>query len=797
MTGHIQLNRSRKPDTGHRRGVASILAMMFLVIFGSLAAAMAVVAQGNLRTAYTHMQVSRAMSAAETGMAFAVQRLEKESSRFVIEKGFIDADYAEDLWLGTYGGGDGVVTILPPIGYVVGSPPNGIAAALRDAHLADDHWVTPEPGDTSLPEIDGVFGTLRVRPIALQQDASGNPDSLGPYFRLTYELISGQPFVRVTSEGVSDGIHRTIQMDFELEKRIEYSLISPNRLMIGKNVLVEGPLGTRYGTVAGELALANGDPLVMRSDFYFLDSLLDAKLDTLFQEIATYDVDGDGRLRPEHPVEDIGISGNATLVDYDNDEYVDDFDLFLSHFDANGDGGVVYSNALSGMAVEFSLDDQLSELIDSANPDRDGDGLITASDTSLGYLDGVLDGFDLYAKVRGQISFAIARADWELGHGNSYQTVVHGATRTAIDESPVIFTAPDQDLREVTTAMVSESHTWYDDRTSGSTVFGDTGTGQVAAQIAGGGTYLVPNVWESVPFGSAGAYDFYQRETYRDMTFTNVRIPLGCNALFEDCTFVGVTYLETTEDINDDNWNYTGSMEPVEVPPGSGIYFYQTRFNSLETSTTAVTGILDSRPLSNNIRFHNCTILGSVTGDIPNKYTHWRNKVQFTGNTRFYNDENDIDLLAQADSAVLISKLSTISVSDLIELRKSSILLPGWSVDVGSFQNDPTLRTKLTGIIVAGVMDIRGVAEVNGTLMMTFRPEDGAGPLFYGGKPDAFNTTIGYFGAEDGDGEGSGPGDAGFSGFGQIILRYDPNAMLPDGIPWPIKATPVPGTYVE
>ena len=46
----------------NRRGVASILAMMFLVIFGSLAAAMAVVAQGNLRTADSAMKVSRALS---------------------------------------------------------------------------------------------------------------------------------------------------------------------------------------------------------------------------------------------------------------------------------------------------------------------------------------------------------------------------------------------------------------------------------------------------------------------------------------------------------------------------------------------------------------------------------------------------------------------------------------------------------------------------------------------------------------------------------------------------------------
>ena len=61
-----------------RRGVSSVLSMMFLVIFGSLAAAMAVVAQGNLRTADSSLKVSRAMSAAETGLTFAARRLSED-----------------------------------------------------------------------------------------------------------------------------------------------------------------------------------------------------------------------------------------------------------------------------------------------------------------------------------------------------------------------------------------------------------------------------------------------------------------------------------------------------------------------------------------------------------------------------------------------------------------------------------------------------------------------------------------------------------------------------------------------
>ncbi|MFB3082819.1 MAG: hypothetical protein ACE1Z4_05105, partial [Gammaproteobacteria bacterium] len=82
-------------------------------------------------------------------------------------------------------------------------------------------------------------------------------------------------------------------------------------------------------------------------------------------------------------------------------------------------------------------------------------------------------------------------------------------------------------------------------------------------------------------------------------------------------------------------------------------------------------------------------------------------------------------------------------------------------------------------------------------LMMTFTPTVDEGPLFYGGLTDAFNTTIGYFGPAAGDGEGIDPSDPLFNGFGQITLRYDPDAKLPDGIPWPIKIAADPVTYTE
>jgi hypothetical protein len=783
--------------------------MMFLMLFGSLAAAMAVVAQGNMRTADSGLKVSRAMSAAETGLVFAAQRLEAETRRFVVEKGVIDEAFAGRLWMGgPFTPSDGDITVLPPVGYPPQGPtPSGIAQAVRDAHLADQHSFIADPGDSVFPSIDADYGTLRVRPIALSALPGGQPNPNGPYFRLRYEpLVNGH--VRVVSQGVEQGIIRTLQMEFAIVKRIEFAIISPNRIMIGKNVLIDGPLGSRYGIEPGELNSAHGHPLVMRSDFYHLDPQLDAKLDLFFDRVAQYDVDGDGRLRVNHPLESQGLAGTG-LADHTGDGYVDDWDIFLAHFDANGDGMVVYDAALAcaagmcGLSVEFDVDLQLARLIDRARPDRDHDGVFTPSDTMLGYNDGVLDARDEYAKVRGRLAFAVSRSAWEGAHGEPYQAnAVHGPIRRGLEQPAVLFEVSSGDMIEITTAMVSDSQGWFDNHSQSGAPFELQVTGQ-------GGTHPSSvTVWEEVPWGSFGAYDWYQRPIYQNLTFTNVRIPAGTNALFVDCTFVGVTFIETESDCTHANWNFSGQRTRVDDGEGGFAYPLTELGERLISYHPEHGDIADTKPYSNNIRFHNCTFLGSVSGIVPGQYTHWRNKVQMTGQTRFYIDPNDAELLAQPDAAELQALLLSIQPAYREEMEKSSILMPGWSMDVGSFTSDPEVppqdvaRITLKGLIIAGIMDIRGNADVHGTLMMTFRPRVGEGPLAYA-PPDCFScltafvTEIGYFGPEDGAFEGIGPDHHDFDGFGEIALRYNPHAKLPDGIPWPLLAEPLPDTYLE
>jgi hypothetical protein len=96
-----RIERRRTLRRARRRGVVSVVSMMFLILFGSLAAAMAIMSKGNIVTAATHQHVVRAMGAAETGLAVAQQRLREAASRFVVERGTVDAGFGNRLWAGT------------------------------------------------------------------------------------------------------------------------------------------------------------------------------------------------------------------------------------------------------------------------------------------------------------------------------------------------------------------------------------------------------------------------------------------------------------------------------------------------------------------------------------------------------------------------------------------------------------------------------------------------------------------------------------------------------------------------
>jgi hypothetical protein len=155
----------------------------------------------------------------------------------------------------------------------------------------------------------------------------------------------------------------------------------------------------------------------------------------------------------------------------------------------------------------------------------------------------------------------------------------------------------------------------------------------------------------------------------------------------------------------------------------------------------------------NNLRFNNCQINGPVASDVPTAYSHFTNSIEFTGATKFDN------------------------VAD----QTATIVCPQTNFEMGSFTAPGSAPSTLTGVVVAGNLDIRGTSVVDGSMIIT---GDGAG-----------NTTQGWFGARDDQTDPTTPMPEG--GYGRLSIRYNPNRALPDGINIAIDILPDNNTYSE
>ncbi|GAB4384069.1 MAG: hypothetical protein Kow0022_05490 [Phycisphaerales bacterium] len=958
----------------NRRGVASVLAMMFLIIFGSLVAAMAIASTGNIRTAAMHLHVMRAMSAAETGLQVAEQRLAEAAGRFVVSESTVDAAFTQALWTGN-SSAIGTYTVLPPpSGYSEASTPSGIAEALVNRHNADMNVITgaefissafigsaPSGTDASTFMLDNWVYTPAVAVEPAEQE-----NAIPPAFQIRYAPLANGEHIRVIVDGFvfdysrnNEPIRRTISRDFRLIKRVNSVIISPSRIMIGKNVRVNGDLGARYDDITYDM----GDPLVLRSDFAGLDPVLDAKLADFYAGVDSYDVDGDNRLRTGHPIESLGIPANDTDYDADGDDdiafgdvtgdgYVDEFDIFILHYDADGDGRVTLSAALiagtpaeaAGATPEFvnasgePVDDDLALMIDASNPDRNRNGIsgwndingdgryqpgteppldydsntATYADVALGWRDGYIDRFDQYAKVAGRLIFKVAAADWEAEQGD-YSARLRGPIRPADGESPLRFEADESELPDIsadsftaTTAALVAAADGDDFWTQVATQLGTTvaalSTWTTADNPGGTDSPEFIAVWddadldgvpdnaseayfEKSPFNSPSYADWYYRPVFRRMTFRNVVIPMGLNALFDDCQFIGVTLVQTYTANTHPHWTNYGKMvlsdtlgypvpayprtvygddasEPASDvigepylpdsarPPSqllekatepldkadvliSEVATYDPTAYAALPDPLVIDGhrVVDTKKYSNNIRFHDCLFVGSIVSQNPANYTQVRNKLQFTGATRFLQQHPD-----DPNSALLNP-----DPEDMEEIAKSSMMLPNYSVDIGSFNSPAEQDVQLKGAIIAGVLDVRGNASIQGALLLTFKPVYGEGPLvdIHGnpiGNPAGFNASIGYFGPDDGDYEsldpeslplvdatrivgwdldGDGLADLGpdetptaeqlaagatavpWNGYGFVELSYDPDMNLPDGLLLPLQIAPEAGSYME
>lgn len=1020
-----------------RRGVVSVLAMMFMVMFASLGVALAIVSQGNLRTAETHQTVSAATSSAETGLAIATSRLKQAVARFEIDKGSVDATLAGRLWTGGYTSADGVVRVKPATGYLDVYQPQGLMHVLMNMHAADTNVVThadgvdvpglyaPAAGDVQSDEATNNWVRTPTLPVSASVSSSA---AMPPSFRVWYiPLTNGNVRVRVTGYGsvLASGsafvapdagqpaegtattgqttgqttsqsraasirpLQRTIEQDFRIVKQPKYAILGSQRMLFGRGAQVTGNIGSTYQQFLDDRgrALDSADPVVARSEFYGLSSVLDAKLDAFFDGVKQYDSDYDNRLRPGDPTESQGIPSSTRDFDGDGqpdgafddvtgDGYVDDYDIFLKHYDANRDGRVTLSAALTagtpaaGQPAEFTVNDDLALLIDSRNPDRNRNGVyfgmsradgtsddantngrwdagesipdamtdalggVYYPDVQAGWRDGWLDRKDRMSKINGRVMYSATWSQYSaslagrmvpVSPGSStlrpmtMQDVMQGGiVPQNAGEFPVEFGVGSDELREVGVDSFTNEGTGGAGRStqalvalrpSGTKSLWQQAGEQLGVSPSGGQTWeqavkgrtppstpgsgprfwseTTPNatvraatgqnIWEPTPFSGMTVNDYYARPRFENMTFRYVEIPQGLNGLFVNCTFVGVTWVRTQRDNTWTHWALYGQWQmnpstgqpaarntqeqPIDksdyarwytdngLPAPTWPVRAETAANYAEFSDPPRVGgawvmgpARDTKARSNNLRFHSCTIVGSVVSDTPAVFEPVRNKMQFTGRTVF----------ALTHPTRPSDSTMNPNPADLDTLRRSMLMTPNYSIDLGQYNAvsdlaNPTegQNVRLSGTIVAGVLDARGNVSIDGSVMLTYSPRYGEGPMLqYGlpvGNPGHYNSSFGYFGSGDGDLEGGANSynwragsmvmvndrpilgwdlDADgipdvvppatltpaqqatavpiyFNGPGRVSVRWNPDIPMPDGILLPLSAQAVALTYRE
>lgn len=200
------------------------------------------------------------------------------------------------------------------------------------------------------------------------------------------------------------------------------------------------------------------------------------------------------------------------------------------------------------------------------------------------------------------------------------------------------------------------------------------------------------------------------RHVYENQTFTDARLPDNRNALFRNCTFDGVLYIDCYKS-------------------GSSKY--------------------------NNVRFEDCSFNGVIVTDVPQAFKWRHNALYFTGQATFDNQ-----------SAV----------------QEATILAPHFNVNLGNTNPQQSDNNVLTGAIVGGIVDVRGNAQIYGTIISMCDTTQWS---------SGYVTNIGAT-LDDGGSETTELGD-----IGVIEITPEDDKLLPSGITSPIIIKPKQNSYAE
>ena len=200
------------------------------------------------------------------------------------------------------------------------------------------------------------------------------------------------------------------------------------------------------------------------------------------------------------------------------------------------------------------------------------------------------------------------------------------------------------------------------------------------------------------------------RHVYEGQTFSNALLPSNRNALFRNCTFEEVLYIDCAE----------------------------SAYSSY-----------------NNVRFEDCTFNGVIVTNTPQSLKWQYNALYFTGEAAFNNTSS---------------------------VQEATILAPHFNVDLGNTNPEQSDNNVLTGAIVGGIVDIRGNAQIYGTIVSMCDTSQWT---------SGFVTNIGAT-LEDGGSETTDLGDVGV-----ISITPEEEMRLPSGIMSSIIIQPDLNSYAE
>jgi hypothetical protein len=704
--------------------------MLFLILVTTLSLAMYTMATLNVQGAANLSDSDRARAAAESGLRWISWRFAHLKNP-TTAKGNIDAPTALALW-----------------------------PAIRTAIAAEiDLLPSGQDKMTWDPSADR-FTSSFIRVLPAQTTNPNDARFLNHTFQLNIRLHPLDPddpldsrHVRVTSTGRYGSARKSISLDFVIDKKIQYAMIGKVPIQLGRNVLVEGPIAmttrNRY------------PPILMLSDFKHLSNSIKLKIESFESFVEANHQGFDNRIHVNDPVE-FEKAFRAGYRDRNGDSYIDEYDLFLFEYDRNGDRAVdraEFTNPATGKLYDpdlFLAMDTLGGPLQPGEPLRTGltyrpDGSVQGDDK--------IDNFDAYTKVRGQISLAATTSGWQsnLPSGTSINDYFIGPIAHAEDaaQPAAMFGLSPQDMLVLNPSAFDTSI--FRAQTGSAAGAAITTPTLIANKVLHTTDSTLPTADERTPLGSTAFQATYRRPVFKNVTFKNVIIPKGFNALFENCTFEGVTFVELTTNITNSSGQTTTS------PSDAGTWARRMVTGSFSNTTVLTTANSHGFRNGNNLRFHDCTIKGPLVSDVPTAYSHFANSWEFTGATNFNNVWTDASGRTTA-----------------------TIIGPQTNIEMGSFTDPGKAPSTLKGVVVAGNIDIRGSSLVDGSIIVT---GDGAA-----------NTTMGWFGASDGDTQTNTPMPEG--GFGRLVVRYNPYLPLPDGINMPVSLLPLvnefnQNTYTE